>query len=176
MMQYYSRLYPSPIGTLRLVGSETALAAVGFPDGKYQPDWAKFDLIASSCPVLEQTADWLDRYFAGTEPGDTPPLAPLPQVSSPFRQLIWSLLTEIPYGGSTTYGALAAQAACRLGRSKMSAQAIGGAVGHNPIPILIPCHRVLGANGALAGYAGGLERKRFLLELEGWQIQGEKTV
>lgn len=115
--------------------------------------------------VFAQTRRWLDRYFAGDRPAQGElPLAP---EGGEFRQRVWRLLCEIPYGETTTYGALARQAAVELGRSSMSAQAVGGAVGHNPISIIIPCHRVLGADGSLTGYAGGLEAKRYLLQLEG---------
>lgn len=93
-------------------------------------------------------------------------MLPLSPQGSEFAKLIWSLLCDIPYGETTTYGALAAKAAEAMGRAHMSAQAVGGAVGHNPISIIIPCHRVLGANGSLTGYAGGLERKLFLLNHE----------
>lgn len=111
------------------------------------------------------TKRWLDIYFSGHEPDFTPPLHP---VGSPFRQAVWQLLLEIPYGQTTTYGALAK----RLNAGRMSAQAVGGAVGHNPISIIVPCHRVVGANGSLTGYAGGLERKIKLLEIEKKDMTG----
>ena len=113
-------------------------------------------------PVFRQAAAWLDAYFAKQPLPDLPPLAPK---GSDFRQAVWKLLLEIPYGQVTTYGALA-QILRNRGISA-AAQAVGGAVGHNPISILIPCHRVVGADGSLTGYAGGVEKKRFLLALEG---------
>ena len=113
-------------------------------------------------PVFRQAAAWLDAYFAKQPLPDLPPLAPR---GSDFRQVVWRLLLEIPYGQVTTYGALA-QILRDRGISA-AAQAVGGAVGHNPISILIPCHRVVGADGSLTGYAGGVEKKRFLLALEG---------
>ena len=113
-------------------------------------------------PVFRQAAAWLDAYFAKQPLPDLPPLAPR---GSDFRQAVWRLLLEIPYGQVTTYGALA-QILRDRGISA-AAQAVGGAVGHNPISILIPCHRVVGADGSLTGYAGGVEKKRFLLALEG---------
>ena len=113
-------------------------------------------------PVFRQAAAWLDAYFAKQPLPDLPPLAPK---GSDFRQVVWRLLLEIPYGQVTTYGALA-QILRDRGISA-AAQAVGGAVGHNPISILIPCHRVVGADGSLTGYAGGVEKKRFLLALEG---------
>ena len=110
-------------------------------------------------PLLLRTKDWLDRYFSGQKPEvNELPLAP---EGSPFRQRVWEILRTIPYGGSMTYGDIAKQL-----DPAMSAQAVGGAVGHNPISIIIPCHRVLGAAGALTGYDGGLEKKRWLLDHE----------
>lgn len=113
-------------------------------------------------PVLVQAAHWLRRYFAGENPGPTPPLAP---EGTPFRQAVWAALMEIPYGQTRTYGQLAQALAQRTG-GKAAPRAVGGAVGHNPISLMIPCHRVVGAGGALTGYAGGLERKKALLALE----------
>ena len=106
---------------------------------------------------------WLDVYFSGREPDFTPPLHP---VGSPFRRAVWELLLQIPYGQTTTYGALAQQLAAKQGKTRMSAQAVGGAVGHNEISIIIPCHRVVGTSGSLTGYAGGIEKKVRLLQLE----------
>ncbi|MGM9582461.1 MAG: methylated-DNA--[protein]-cysteine S-methyltransferase [Phascolarctobacterium sp.] len=113
--------------------------------------------------VLDQTKQWLDEYFAGRCPAFTPPIKPQ---GTPFQKLVWQLLLEIHYGSTTTYGELARAVAQQLGKQRMSAQAVGQAVGHNPIAIIVPCHRVLGKNGQLTGYAGGLERKKALLELE----------
>ncbi|MGM9529892.1 MAG: methylated-DNA--[protein]-cysteine S-methyltransferase [Phascolarctobacterium sp.] len=113
--------------------------------------------------VLAKTKQWLDEYFAGHCPDFTPPLKPQ---GTPFQELVWQLLLDIPYGATTTYGELAQAVAQRLGKERMSAQAVGQAVGRNPIAIIIPCHRVVGSKGQLTGYAGGLERKRALLELE----------
>ena len=115
-------------------------------------------------PVLEETKRWLDIYFAGREPDFLPPLH---LAGSPFRQEVWALLRQIPYGETTTYRALAEAVARKRGLRRMSAQAVGGAVGHNPISIIVPCHRVVGSDGSLTGYAGGLERKVQLLRLEG---------
>lgn len=120
-------------------------------------------------PVLDQTRRWLDLYFSGREPGFTPPVR---LTGSPFQKLIWELLREIPYGTVTTYGALAKAAAERMGAPHMSAQAVGGAVGRNPISLIIPCHRVVGTNGSLTGYAAGWQTKRELLALEGLEGKG----
>ena len=123
-------------------------------------------------PVTAAAADWLDRYFAGKRPD--PSELPLKPEGSPFRQAVWQLLLEIPYGQVTTYGQLAKKMAELMGRQSMSAQAVGGAVGHNLISIIIPCHRVVGTDGSLTGYAGGLEKKIRLLELEGVDLTGMK--
>ncbi len=115
-------------------------------------------------PVLEQAATWLDRYFAGEKPD--PCRLPLAPQGSRFRQMVWQELLKIPYGKTTTYGEIGRIVAKRLHKEKMSAQAVGGAVGHNPIPVIIPCHRVVGSSGSLTGYAGGLDMKWNLLRHE----------
>ena len=116
-------------------------------------------------PVFTLAIDWLDRYFAGQKPAiSNLPLAP---GGSDFRRAVWDILCEIPYGAYTTYGDIAKIMSTRTGRESMSAQAVGGAVGHNPISIIIPCHRVVGAAGSLTGYAGGIDKKVWLLEHEG---------
>lgn len=161
---YVTSVYTSPLGPIGLAASDTALTALWLPG---QPPFEKPARILSdpsAHPILSDAARWLDRYFAGEAPACTE--LPLQPEGSPFRRLIWELLCETPYGQSTTYGTLAKEAARRLGKEKMSAQAIGGAVGANPISIIIPCHRCLGARGTLTGYAGGLKLKRALLELE----------
>ena len=114
-------------------------------------------------PILAQTRRWLDLYFSGSVPDFTPPLHP---TGSDFRQEVWALLLQIPYGQTTTYGALAKQLAEINGGKRVSAQAVGGAVGHNPVSIIVPCHRVVGSDGSLTGYAGGIEKKIRLLTLE----------
>ena len=114
-------------------------------------------------PALQMARRWLDVYFGGQEPDFPPPLHP---AGSAFQQEVWALLRRIPCGQTTTYGALARQLAAERGLSRMSAQAVGGAVGHNVISIIIPCHRVVGTNGSLTGYAGGIDRKVKLLALE----------
>lgn len=118
--------------------------------------------------VFDQTRCWLDRYFAGQRP--SPDELPLYPHGSAFRQTVWRCLCRIPYGTVTTYGAIAHEVSFQLGVKTMSAQAVGGAIGHNPISIIIPCHRVIGANGRLTGYAGGLEKKYWLLSHEGLTI------
>lgn len=155
--------YDSPLGTLTLAGSEEALTGLWLPGQKYFAATLPSDALRrDDLPVFRQAASWLDAYFARRLLPALPPLAP---VGSDFRQAVWQLLLEIPYGETTTYGTLAR----RLRQRGISAapQAVGGAVGHNPISILIPCHRCVGADGSLTGYAGGVEKKRFLLTLEG---------
>lgn len=119
--------------------------------------------------VFDQTRRWLDLYFSGREPGFTPALNP---AGSAFRRAVWEILLKIPYGKTTTYGQIAREIAAARGLAKMSAQAVGGAVGHNEISIIIPCHRVVGTHGSLTGYAGGIDRKIKLLQLEGVDMRG----
>ena len=114
-------------------------------------------------PVFTQAAKWLDTYFSGRDPGFTPPLH---LTGSPFRQAVWELLLTIPFGETTTYGALAKRIVAQTNKPAPAAQAIGGAVGHNPVSLIVPCHRVIGADGSLTGYAGGMYRKEQLLALE----------
>ena len=119
--------------------------------------------IEQETSVLAEAKRWLDIYFTGKEPDFTPPLHP---IGSAFRRSVWEILLQIPYGQTTTYGEIARQLAKKQGLDRMSAQAVGGAVGHNEISIIIPCHRVVGADGSLTGYAGGIGKKETLLELE----------
>ena len=156
--------YASPLGSLLLAAEREALTGLWLPGQKYYAAGLPEDAAEDpSHPILQTAAEWLDAYFAGDKPEiSAVPLAP---GGSDFQKLIWGLLREIPYGETTTYGALAAKAESRLGR-KTAARAVGAAVGRNPISILIPCHRVVGSDGSLTGYGGGLDKKIFLLELE----------
>ena len=154
-------VFPSPLGELTLAAEDGALTGLWLPAQQGQPQ----GLTPGDAPVLDAAKDWLWRYFAGEAPD--PRALPLAPRGSAFAQDIWRMLLEIPYGRTTTYGALAARVSAKRGLAHMSAQAVGGAVGRNPIAILIPCHRVLGAQGQLTGYAGGLDAKRFLLAHEG---------
>lgn len=157
---FYKTTYPSPLGTITLVCDDDALVHLALPGQM------GFSHNAAEIPhpILTQTKDWLTRYFAGDAP--SPAELPLRPAGTDFRQLIWKLLLQIPYGQTVSYGSLAKRAAAILGKPRMSSQAVGGAVGANPIAIVIPCHRVVGSDGDLTGYAGGLHYKRALLELE----------
>lgn len=150
--------YASPLGPILLAADETGLTGLWFEAQKYFPSFSGVDYQEKETPVLTETVRWLDVYFSGKDPGFLPPLHPQ---GSPFRQTVWDILLTIPRGQTMTYGEIARRLGVR------SAQAVGGAVGHNPISILIPCHRVVGSDGSLTGYAGGVERKARLLQLEG---------
>ena len=157
-----TREYPSPLGMLRLAATEKTLVELRLPRSPAGMPGRPDD---GSHPVLQVAADWLDRYFAGERPGtDELSLAPR---GTAFQQAVWRRLAAIPYGAAVTYGELAAALARERGLQRMSPQAVGGAVGANPISIVIPCHRVLGVGGRLTGYNGGLEQKRRLLTHEG---------
>lgn len=166
---YHQTSYLSPVGELTLAGDGEKLVGLWRTQQKYYGAniLAKASVQADAPPFI-QTRQWLDAYFQGKKP----PVSALPLApeGSEFRRRVWKILCEIPYGELTTYGAIAAQLAREMGRSAMSAQAVGGAVGHNPISIIIPCHRVVGAGGSLTGYAGGLEMKQFLLAHEGVEL------
>jgi methylated-DNA-[protein]-cysteine S-methyltransferase len=166
----YLWYYASPLGEITLIGDGEALTGLRFdgpPAGMPTAESEKKPL-----PVFVETAQWLDRYFDGREPGAAPPLR---LRGTPFQRAVWALLLTIPYGSTTSYGELARQLAAREGFPRASARAVGGAVGRNPVAVLVPCHRVVGADGALTGYAWGLERKAALLELErnGKKLEGE---
>ena len=159
----YTGYYQSPLGRLLLAADEIGLTGLWFERQRYFAQGLDPVHQDAETPILAQTRRWLDLYFSGSVPDFTPPLHP---TGSDFRQEVWALLLQIPYGQTTTYGALAKQLAEKQGRPRMSAQAVGGAVGHNRIAILIPCHRVVGTNGSLTGYAGGIDKKEKLLRME----------
>lgn len=149
---------PSPLGAITLASDSTALTGLWFDGQKHEGCRLSPAPVEADLPVFQDARRWLDCYFAGGIPDFTPPLRPR---GTDFQQRVWALLREIPYGSTLTYGELAGLLSCP------SARAVGGAVGRNPISLLIPCHRVLGADGRLTGYAGGLWRKEALLRLEG---------
>ena len=155
--------YASPLGGILLAADEMGLSGLWFDGAKYFADNLPSEHEERETPILSDAKRWLDIYFAGQEPDFMPPLHP---TGSEFRMAVWEMLLNIPYGKTTTYGEIARQLALKQGRPQISAQAVGSAVGHNGISIIIPCHRVVGANGSLTGYAGGIDKKVKLLELE----------
>lgn len=163
---FYSTHYSSPLGLLMLASDGDNLIGLWIEGQKYFGGTVDEDMTEEDdLPVLTATRNWLDKYFAGQKPSISDlPLAPF---GGAFRKAVWDILCEIPYGEYITYGNIAKKMATRMGKASMSSQAVGGAVGHNPISIIIPCHRVIGANGSLTGYAGGISKKIKLLEHEG---------
>lgn len=159
----YTSKYTSPLGGILLAADEVGLRGLWFDGQKYFARDLPDERTERETPVLSEAKRWLDLYFGGQEPDFLPPLHP---VGTPFRQAVWVILLRIPYGKTVTYGEISKQLAEKMGLERMSAQAVGGAVGHNKISIIIPCHRVVGSNGSLTGYAGGIDRKIKLLELE----------
>lgn len=156
-MQYYAE-YISPMGNLLLTSDGEALTGLWI--GRDAPeDTVSLDTL----PALQKVGVWLDAYFRG-EPREID--FPLAAGGTAFQKLVWELLLQIPYGETSTYGAIAREIARQMGKEKMSAQAVGQAVGRNPINIIVPCHRVVGAKGELTGYAGGLDKKIWLLNHE----------
>lgn len=148
---------------MTMASDGNCLTGLWFDGQKYDRDGLSAANREKMLPVFADACRWMDLYFSGKEPDFMLPLA---MKTTAFRRMVWESLLTIPYGQTITYGQLARQIAARQGADRMSAQAVGGAVGHNPISIIIPCHRVVGANGSLTGYAGGIERKMKLLELE----------
>ena len=155
-MRVLYKIAPSPVGPLTLVSDGAALT------GLWTEKNAPVPGEIAELPVFELTEKWLDVYFSGREPDFTPPLR---MEGTPFRLRVWELLREIPYGSLTSYGAIAEK--LRAAGIKASPRAVGGAVGANPVSIIVPCHRVIGSDGSLTGYAVGLETKKALLRLEG---------
>ena len=165
----YTARYTSFLGELLLAAEDDALVGLWLEGQKYFPDLGQMPLEErDGHPVLRRAGDWLDRYFAGERP--EPSEIKLNPAGSRFRRAVWEVLCRIPYGETATYGQVAEQVAARLGEPRTSARAVGGAVGHNPISIIIPCHRVVGADGSLTGYAGGIPRKIKLLAHEGVEL------
>ena len=155
--------YDSPLGPITLACDETAIIGLWFDGQKYFGNILPEQLAEKGHPLLQDAKRWLDIYFSGRAPDFLPPLR---YDSTPFRKAVCEIMLTIPYGSTMTYGQIAAEVARRQGLANMSAQAVGGAVGHNPISLMIPCHRVVGTNGSLTGYGGGIARKVKLLELE----------
>lgn len=155
--------YSTPLGNMTAASDGTALTGLWFDGQKYFGSTMEKEYEEKQLPVFEQTKQWLDLYFQKKIPDFMPPVS---LNGSDFRMTVWGMLSEIPYGHTTTYGAIAKKIAAQKGIACMSAQAVGKAVGNNPVSILIPCHRVVGTGGKLTGYAGGIEKKEALLALE----------
>ena len=158
----YTSHYASPLGGMTLVSDGTALVGLYFDGQKYAAQGLDATRTQKNLLIFEEARRWLDVYFSGRKPDFTPPTAP---AGTAFQQSVWEILRTIPYGQTVTYGAIARRIEQNTG-CRMSAQAVGGAVGHNPVSLIIPCHRVVGTNGSLTGYAGGIDKKIKLLTLE----------
>ncbi len=161
-MDYIHR-YLSPLGGITLASDGEAIVGLWFDGQKYFADIITQNTPEKMLPIFKQTDKWLDIYFSGKAPDFTPSLV---MKTTPFRKAVWEIMLSIPFGKTMTYGEIAAKIAKQKGLKQMSAQAIGGAVSHNSISLIIPCHRVIGTRGNLTGYAGGIDRKIKLLELE----------
>ncbi len=159
----FTHRFNSPLGGITLASDGEALTGLWFDGQKYFAASLKKEHEEKRLPVFDLADKWLDLYFSGSDPGFLPPLL---MRTTEFRKTVWEILLTIPYGKTMTYGEIADRIAAGRGLSRMSAQAVGGAVAHNAISLMIPCHRVVGMDGSLTGYAGGLEKKIRLLELE----------
>lgn len=166
---HYTSHYESPLGGITLGSDGEALTGLWFDEQKYFADTLEKVCEEKELPVFAQTKEWLDIYFGGKAPDFVPPLH---MICSDFRKAVWEIMLTIPYGQTMTYGEISGKIAGQRGLKQMSAQAVGGAVGHNSISLIIPCHRVVGTNGSLTGYAGGIDKKIWLLEHEGVNMDG----
>lgn len=165
----FIRKYESPVGMLTLASDGKSLTGLWIEGQDYFPELEKKAIEQDNLPVFQQTISWLEKYFQGENPGKLPPVAP---EGTEFRKAVWDVLVDIPFGELTTYGEIAKEISEKQNGKNVSARAVGGAVGHNPISIIIPCHRVIGSDGSLTGYAGGLDKKVKLLEIEGIETEG----
>lgn len=166
---FYTWNYDSPLGGITMASDGERLTGLWFDGQKHYASTLPAEHERRDLPVFRQTASWLDQYFGGERPGPTPPLR---LIGSPFRQEVWNMLTRIPYGRVVTYQTIAREYCEKTGKSAMSARAIGGAVSHNPVSLIVPCHRVVGSGGALTGYAGGITIKERLLNIEKVDMSG----
>lgn len=166
----YVHHYKSPLGGITLASDGTALVGLWFDEQRFFAASLSPDQEEKTLSIFEQADRWLDLYFSGRDPGFTPPVK---LRATEFRRAVCDIMLAIPYGRTMTYGKIAEIIARQKGVPRMSAQAVGGAVGHNPVSLIVPCHRVIGAGGALVGYGGGLERKAALLELEHANLSGD---
>lgn len=161
---HYTSIYQSPVGEILLAADETGVVGLWFKDGKYYAHCLDEEHKPKETPIIQDLKRWLDIYFEGREPNFTPPLH---MTGTQFQIEVWNILREIPYGKTTTYKEIAKKIARNRGIQRMSAQAVGTAVGKNNISLIVPCHRVVGTNHSLAGYAGGIDKKITFLKLEG---------
>ncbi|MBD5441930.1 MAG: methylated-DNA--[protein]-cysteine S-methyltransferase [Treponema sp.] len=161
---HYTSMYISPVGEMLLAADETSIVGAWFKDGKHYARCLDKENEQKETPIIKEGKYWLDSYFQGKNPGFEPPIRLL---GTPFQVEVWNLLHKIPYGETTTYKEIARCIAERRGLKKMSARAVGTAIGKNNISLIVPCHRVVGANNSLAGYAGGIDKKIYFLKLEG---------
>ena len=159
----YTRRYRSPLGGMTMAGEGETLTGLWFDRQKGFPDTLPEDDPEQNLPVFDETCRWLDVYFSGKAPDFTPALH---MRTTAFRKAVWEILLTIPYGRTMTYGQIAERIAAEKGLRRMSAQAVGCAVAHNAISLIIPCHRVIAADGSLTGYAGGIDKKAKLLQME----------
>ena len=155
--------YESPLGGITLAGNGAALTGLWFDGQRHFAETLPAEHAEKHLPVFDEADRWLDLYFSGRMPDFTPALEP---EGSPFRKAVWRILLTIPCGKTMTYGQIAERLAKETGTGRVSPRAVGGAVGHNPVSLIIPCHRVIGADGSLTGYAGGTDRKKRLLQME----------
>lgn len=163
----YACKYESPLGGITLAADDEGITGLWFDGQKYFPHTLSAE--HTELPILERAKEWLDCYFSGQNPGQPPRVH---MEGSPFRTAVWKILRQIPYGQTISYGDIAKEIARQRGARTMSAQAVGNAVGRNPVSIIVPCHRVVGSDGSLTGYAGGIRRKARLLALEGADTTG----
>ena len=164
MAMDYTHHYDSPLGGITLASDGDALIGLWFDEQKYFSDTLGGESEEKPLPIFEEADRWLDTYFSGKAPDFTPKLS---MRTTAFRKKVWKILLTIPFGQTMTYGQIAERTAQQMNLLQMSAQAVGGAVGHNAISLIIPCHRVVGAKGSLTGYAGGIGKKIRLLQMEG---------
>ena len=159
----YSTEYPSPLGTITLACDEDAVIGLWFNGQRHYGNILPPETERREHPLLREAKRWLDIYFSGQKPDFLPKLH---LIGTDFQREVWDILLEIPYGQTVTYGEIARKIADKRGLKTMSAQAVGSAVGHNRVSVIVPCHRVIGSDGSLTGYAGGIERKIRLLDIE----------
>lgn len=167
--------YSSPVGNVTIAAENDAITGLWIERQRYFCETCRFTTATYKDEnILDSACNWLDRYFAGDKP--SPGELNLKPRGSEFRKAVWNILRQIPYGETMTYGEIAQRISMDYGMEHMSAQAVGGAVGHNPISIIIPCHRVVGANGSMTGYAGGIDKKVALLRHEGIVVDERNNI